>query len=183
MLAEVFLLQGDLEVARQRVGEAAILSTELKDRLGEAEAKLLLSRIALAEGKTAEAVIAAQAADQVFRAEGANDRAAMAKAALAEAHLAEGKKTDAVDDAVAAVKLAGEREAAAARDALGPRIDAAQKGGMVTLWLEGRLARAEATVAAGDAARGIREAGEVATAANEKGLGLLVKRARVLAGS
>ena len=205
MLAEVFLLQDDLTVARQRTGESAALCAELKDRLGEADGQYLLSRIALAEGNADAALAAAQAAGQVYRAEGAHDRAALARAAESEAHLAQGKRSEADEDAREALRLAAEREdlrgllvaaiarvrsvakgepkeSKGARDALASMAETARNGGMTTLWLEARLALAESLLASGDAG-GRREAGAVLTAAREKGLGLLIRRARVLAGS
>jgi eukaryotic-like serine/threonine-protein kinase len=202
-LGEVFSARGDLKVAREKYGEALALLQEAGDRLTTAEANLGIARLDLAEGKAASAETLARTSEEVFGAEGAIDRQAVAQVLLADALLAEKKTADARAAAEQARALAEKskerrarwgaaRAAARVRAATGSAADQtaavlaldaaaaeAAKAGYLGVSLELRLAAGQVEKAAGRAASARTRLGLVAKEATAKGFGLIAQQTGV----
>jgi len=85
----------NLRAARKRYEEALAIRMELGEKVRIQESQLFLARLSLEEGRPEEAIEGAQQAAEVFRAEDATDREALAQALLVEAFLAQGKLLEA----------------------------------------------------------------------------------------
>ena len=188
-------------MARQKYAEALALLQEADDRLTAAEANLGVARLDLAEDNAPSAEAIARASDEVFRAEGAVDRQAMAQVVLADALLVQKKTADAKAAAGQARTLAetsrqrqarwgAVRAAASVRAAAGSRANQeaavlaleaaaaeATKSRYVGVNFELRLAAGQIEEAGGRAPAARNRLGPVAKEAAAKGFGLIARQA------
>jgi tetratricopeptide (TPR) repeat protein/tRNA A-37 threonylcarbamoyl transferase component Bud32 len=200
-LGEVSSARGDLKVAREKYVAALALLQEAGDRLTTGEVNLSVAHLDLAEGQAASAEGLARNSEEVFRAEGATDREAVAEVLLADALLAQKKTAEAREAAGQARALAEKskerrarwgaaRAAARVRAATGSPVDQAAavasldsaaaeaaKAGYVGVNLELRLAAGQIEKAAGRAPSARARLRLVAKEAAAKGFSLIGRQA------
>ncbi len=201
-LGEIFMLRGELVAARDRYQEALRLQTEIGGKLGAADTRVALARVAIEEGKPADAEKSAREAEEILRTEGATDRSLLATAVVADALLAQRKVKEAFSTASAAWKTASQTEdrriryavaltlarakaasndVASARKLLHDvRMEAVSKR-FVLYDLEARLAWGEIEAAAGQPG-GKKQLSTLEKEARSKGFGLIARRAAAGAG-
>jgi tetratricopeptide (TPR) repeat protein len=199
-LGEVFLAAGDLIVARSRFDSALATQQELGEAISVALTQLSLARLELVEGRYPRAAELARSAEEVLRVEGAIDLAGLAQAVLADVMLATGDRESAVDLAERAkaaadtssdhllkltAAMAWSRVIAVtdlrhqqAVSTLQKVVADANTGGYLQVRLEAQLALAEVDLAAGDLEKGRQVLQQVIGAAEERGLGLILRRAK-----
>jgi tetratricopeptide (TPR) repeat protein len=207
-LGEVFLARGDGALARDRYNDALALQEKSDAKTAAADTRVGLARVALEEGRFADAAKLVDGAAQVFRGARASDREALALTVLGTARGAEGNaqaareaaerastiakaSSDAQVRFAAAILDARLRAASAAAgdvraalDALEPLRREARQAGMLGCELDLRLAQAEIDARWGNKAGGRRLLESIAQEARSKGYGGASRRAsRILEAS
>lgn len=198
-LGQVLMLQGDLSAARTTYEEALAGWQQIGEKRAAAQTRVALARIAIEEGRAAEAEAAAGAVANELSAQKRADDEALALDVVARSRLAQGKIAEAVKaiaraqalPAAAAVsretRLALSITGARAAVATGKNADAeatlsaaladSTKAGMLASQFDARLALSELEMKSGKSAAGVARLQALERDAAAKGFGLIVRQA------